>query len=465
VPGKKIFISYSNHDAAAAKKLCSELEKKGVDCCIIPRDIDPALNYAEAIFDAITESGGLLLVFSRNSNNSKDVLSEVRIAFKKDIPIFPLRIENTELSKSLEYFLGISQWLDAYESPLENYFPAITAAVSKLVKTMEQAENADGEKAKNNTPTGTTTPPATPGTPAKSIIQESETKPEPVDLRLQNTFRNPIEDNVEYIKVPGGSYIYSVSEKVETVPDLYFCKYPVTNKRYNRFIAYLEGKEKELERIFPLKMYLEKLPIFSESIPGFREWLGKNRDEWKEKLRSRIDDKKFLGDDQPVVCVTWFSARAYCSWLSCMEASKSGDKKMDDMGKLSGIYRLPTEVEWEWAAGGEPVGPVKPVREFPWPKEKGEPSVKLANYGGNVGTTTPVGRYPDGATPLGLMDMAGNVWEWMANDWDENTRARALRGGSWYYDAFNLRCSARGYYYPGVWLSVNGFRVVRSQLF
>lgn len=83
------------------------------------------------------------------------------------------------------------------------------------------------------------------------------------------------------------------------------------------------------------------------------------------------------------------------------------------------------------------------TRAVPWPVNKGEPSDKLANYDKNVGVKTPVGRYPDGATPEGLMDMAGNVWEWMENRYEEDSDWRALRGGSWFDTADGMRCSAR----------------------
>jgi formylglycine-generating enzyme required for sulfatase activity len=100
----------------------------------------------------------------------------------------------------------------------------------------------------------------------------------------------------------------------------------------------------------------------------------------------------------------------------------------------------------------------------PWPKTKGQPTPELANYGKNVGTTTPVGRYPEGATPEGLMDMAGNVCEWMANWYDEDEDWRALRGGSWIYGEGNLRCSARGDVVPRIGSDGIGFRVVRCRL-
>jgi formylglycine-generating enzyme required for sulfatase activity len=279
---------------------------------------------------------------------------------------------------------------------------------------------------------------------------------------IQGSFRSPFEDNVEYIKIPGGTFKFSVTEKMEAIPDLYFCKYQVTNKRYRRFISFLASKESELLQELPLELYAENLLKYAESLTEYKEYLGKDPGKWQDLLRSKYDDdKRFKGDDQPVVGVNWYAARAYCFWLSCLETVINQGRKIEDVKQVASIYRLPTEKEWEWAAGGEPDGS---IREYPWPKDKGEPFTNLANYEGNVGATTPMGRYPEGATPRGLMDMAGNAWEWMENLYREDNNWRSLRGGSWYGDRLYLCCSARVDYLPIDRSYDVGFRVVRSLL-
>jgi formylglycine-generating enzyme required for sulfatase activity len=95
-----------------------------------------------------------------------------------------------------------------------------------------------------------------------------------------------------------------------------------------------------------------------------------------------FDDERFGQDQQPVTGVSWHDAKSYCEWAG---------------------LRLPTEWEWEKAARGTD------GRRFPWGNE--EPTPELANFGDVDGQPTPVGSYPKGASPFGLLDMAGNVWE------------------------------------------------------
>jgi formylglycine-generating enzyme required for sulfatase activity len=269
---------------------------------------------------------------------------------------------------------------------------------------------------------------------------------------LPKSFRNPHEYDAEYILIPGGRYKYQ-GETEKEVSNIYFAKYPVTNKRYRRFIRYLDKQEQQFQNILPVSRFCDLLLEFASPIKGFADYLGDMPDSWPEKLRFPYDaEMRYNGADQPVVSISWFAARAYCLWLT--ELTRAGTNS--SASQSTGVFRLPKDVEWEWAASSG-------NREYPWGDQK--PSDTLANYGRTVGATTPVGRYPDGATPEGLMDMAGNVWEWMEN-WHERYEGtyRSLRGNSWEAYGNNLRCteSYLGFYHLSRSLYV-GFRVVRSQ--
>lgn len=119
--------------------------------------------------------------------------------------------------------------------------------------------------------------------------------------------------------------------------------------------------------------------------------------------------------DRPVVNVTWHDADAYCRWA----------------GK-----RLPTEQEWEKSARGTD------GRAYPWGNER--PTSRQARFGqswNGYGTLAMVGSHDAGASPYGIQDLAGNVWEWTSSDADDRTKG--LRGGSWQNVAENLESSLR----------------------
>ena len=159
------------------------------------------------------------------------------------------------------------------------------------------------------------------------------------------------------------------------------------------------------------------------------------------------DDSNFNGDAYPVVSVSWNNAQSYCQWAGA---------------------RLPTEAEWEYAVRG-PDGWV-----YPWGNTVEE---KKLNAGGADGYdyTAPVGSYQDGASWVGALDMAGNVWEWVA-DWygpypsdrqvnptgPESGSYRLLRGGSWYGTSDNTRGAYRDGINPGIGNIIIGFRCARN---
>ena len=174
--------------------------------------------------------------------------------------------------------------------------------------------------------------------------------------------------------------------------------------------------------------------------------------------RTNITQPSFWKDthwsdlNQPVVGVSWYEATAYVTWLSA---------------ETGLALRLPTEAEWEKAARG--VG----GRTYPWNND--DPTDQLLNYYKKVGRTTVVGSYPDGASPYGVLDMAGNVWEWTATQWVDNYNDyrdvvnndsegevnRAVRGGAWNnVSNKSVRTTNRGQYPPADRYNHLGFRVV-----
>ncbi len=160
-------------------------------------------------------------------------------------------------------------------------------------------------------------------------------------------------------------------------------------------------------------------------------------------------------EDHPMNCVSWYGARAFCSWKG---------------------MRLPTEAEWEYAARGND------GRIYPWGNE--DPSCRYAvmteesrQWGCGKNETWPVGSKPEGASFFGLKDMAGNLWEWVEDDWfDSNERTekdqrariadprgshRVIKGGAYTYGGNSMRSSAGQIYAPYIVRSTNGFRCAK----
>jgi len=168
-------------------------------------------------------------------------------------------------------------------------------------------------------------------------------------------------------------------------------------------------------------MYLLCVQAGACSLPG--SWAS-------ERRSSYFNTEEFK--DYPVVSVTWEQANVYCAWAE---------------------RRLPTEAEWERAARGDD------FRNYPWGDEP--PTEMYANFDRLVNDTSRVGSYAAGASPFGALDMAGNVWEWVADLYGtdyynsspelnpigpetSSTNLRVIRGGSFQDEWTNLRVSKRG---------------------
>jgi len=205
------------------------------------------------------------------------------------------------------------------------------------------------------------------------------------------------------------------------LPDYYMAKTPVTNAEYAAFVQ-----------------------ATGHAPP--RHWEGRKPPRGKE--------------DHAVVNIYWYDAVAYCRWL----AEVSGKP-----------YRLPSEAEWEKGARGSD------GRIYPWGNEWDAERCNSEESGKR--DTTPVAAYPQGASPYGLLDMAGNVWEWTCSLWGGDWKRlsfkypydpadgreeldapdsiyRVLRGGAFPVDHRSVRCAYRSWTYPYLFGRASGFRVV-----
>lgn len=202
-------------------------------------------------------------------------------------------------------------------------------------------------------------------------------------------------------------------------------------------------------------MFAEFINTEGNQSEGGNTWLDAGDEDVRIEKKGGEWYASFGWEDHPVVEITWYGAAAYCEWAG---------------------RRLPTIAEWEKASRGEG------GNLYPW--GNAELNCNLANYKvlGKYsecrGETSKVGSYPDGASPYGALDTAGNVWEWVADWWwDPNYyesspmenppgpssgSLRMLQGGSWIWLPsrlliWNARTSIpTDSYYDG------GFRCARS---
>ncbi|MBN1954325.1 MAG: SUMF1/EgtB/PvdO family nonheme iron enzyme [Anaerolineae bacterium] len=188
---------------------------------------------------------------------------------------------------------------------------------------------------------------------------------------------------------------------------------------------FLYGDKKEMQEL--PEFWIDRTPVTNAEYARFVQDTGHAPPEhWKAKT----PPKEIA--DRPVVNVSWHDAVAYAKWA----------------GK-----RLPTEEEWEKAARGTD------GRVYPWGDEFDNDKCNTRESG--IGATTAVGRYsPQGDSPYGCVDMAGNVWEWTASDheWGD----KVLRGGSWFDGPDYARAAYRDGIGPGGRNGSLGFRCARS---
>jgi len=261
-------------------------------------------------------------------------------------------------------------------------------------------------------PTAIATPQPRTGSPTPP-----PTPPRPAPFRLRL---------LEWCEVPTGPVQLGSNDQGIIAPEVvvdrfYISKYLVTNEQYQAFLDAPDGYASEQWWAFS---------------PHARQWRAENP-------ASR--GSKFKGDERPREMVNWFDAMAFCGWLG---------------SRLGATVALPTVRQWVRAARGSD------SRTYPWGNKFDEERCNTSHS--RFKMTTPVTRYPNGVSPFGVFDMAGNVWEWCRNPKGDDSEApevtslleRAVHGGSFIGPAERASIVFQYYLNPRLYFSSIGFRVV-----
>jgi hypothetical protein len=187
-----------------------------------------------------------------------------------------------------------------------------------------------------------------------------------VDAAVERSREEGNPAGIEWVHIPTGEFLFGDKKERRYIKSYLIGKYGVTNAQYK---------------------------LFLDANPKYRA----PRD-WDKDTRTHPRGKA----NHPVVNVSWHDANAFCKWADC---------------------RLPTEEEWEKAARGED------GRTYPW-GEDWEDGKYCNSREAGIKDTTQVDAYPEGVSPYGVWDVAGNVWEWTSSWADEKKEARVLRGGA-----------------------------------
>jgi hypothetical protein len=502
-----IFISYSKKNHQYAYPLAEFLQEQGFDVWIDKIGIEYGVNWWKAIVKGVRGCGAMLVLMTPESEASEWVEKEVFIGLELKKPMFPLLLngnrwdlfittqyidvsaftmpdtdflkqigkhvtpkkqigrnqspvteqDRTNTAFSMDDAIGLftqafraKDWAQSLEilgqmrasgedpSPIDPdyYEDKVRTALKmancervyqRLLKVAEITEphqllnsleliwkecpdyDPQGLAAQTQQAIAKITPPS-----AKSAITDSSKGIPAKHSKVPAILPSPF----EWITIPTGKVTLETRQTYD-VPTFQIAKYPVTNAQYQVFVEAKDGYT-------DVKWW----DFLKEAL------------EWR-KGNAKSLDTRFKGDDLPRTNVTWYDCIAFCRWLSA---------------KVDENISLPTEQQWQRAAQGND------GREYPWGNGFDKSRANTSESG--IRQVTPVTQYLNGASPFGVIDMAGNVWEWCLSDYGNPSSISinansgySLRGGSWKNFQDMAHSAYRNGIYPLYRFSNFGFRV------
>ncbi|MBK8784689.1 MAG: SUMF1/EgtB/PvdO family nonheme iron enzyme [Anaerolineales bacterium] len=419
-----VFLCHASQDKPAVRELYKRLSsEKWIDPWLDEENLLPGQDFDFEIIKAARDADAIIICLSKVSVAkegyvNKEIRRALDVADEKPegtIYVIPLRLDECE--PSFERLKKL-HWAD-YFNPNSH---------EKLLKSLH----------------------------ARAVALNIEIPENVAEIKV-NIPAYEGHDLHDFIQIP-------VQENSKVPHPFWIGKYPVTNSQYERFLDAPDFSNPVYWLDF-LKFDVNCQPIGDWGKSGFnflQEELKKTK---SHTLIPRFWDHKDFGRSNPhhpLVGVSWFEASAYCEWLLQNWDRLPEGKENPQLRPQS--MRLPLETEWVLAAGGG-----IPEKRYPW-DEAGNATTSLkvllqrANIEeSGIAHTTPVFTYPLGKSTLGVMDMAGNVWEWQANFINKEFEWLAFRGGSWYLNQFVERFSGRLFFHisrPTKAWNDYGFRVL-----
>ncbi|MBC6934741.1 MAG: hypothetical protein DWB42_02770 [Chloroflexi bacterium] len=360
------------------------------------------------------------------SDASEWVQREVTLADRERIPAFPLWLDG-DFHASENWAIYVrTQYADVRGGALPN-----DDFYDRLARHAPRKPVSAGADV--------TAPPPSPPVPLPKGEGRKPASAPPLQLPDLSAILPP---PFEWCLIPAGQVTLEeggyVPEGGQTfdVPAFAMAKYPITNAQFD---------------------------VFARAKDGYRDAMWWDYSDEAKAWRKQNAKPKAPGfggvGDHPRADVTWYEAAVFCRWLN-WKALTLNSSLFDGEGRRGGdVITLPTEQQWQRAAQGDD------GREYPWGSTF---DAKRCNTSeGDIGRTTRVTAYPDGASPYGVVDMAGNVWEWCLTDYDtgaddvnKSAKRRVLRGGSFINEQFSAAASSRGRNFPLNRNDSYGLRVV-----
>lgn len=367
-----------------------------------------------------------VVVMTPDSYKSKWVRRECNYAEKRNKPLFPVLLEGEEFPR-----YGITQYVDVINNmlPPDDFYLRLAKHAKQQAKPGKEVSLQVHLDSKSSTSTATLSV-----NEEQNMFEISEAPFGSSSFILPDV-ASILPPPFEWCEIPVGKVTIDYSDTEQetyNVPPFAMSKYPITNGQYRVFVDAEDGYSNEM-------------------------WWGYSEDVRKWYVENKTaKGSVFIGDELPYTNVSWYGAVAFGLWLSHrLKLRIFTYGELMTWGTIQRFCLLPTEQQWQRAAQGED------KRSFPWGESFDR---KRCNTNeSRLDRPTHVLTYPSGASPFGVMDMSGNVWEWCLTEFGKArntmTARRVIRGGSFDDDQLYAKVTFRGNRLPHGMINSQGFRI------